>query len=325
MQPSAPPRVPSSPLADSPTTSRSSKADKHELTPSRSRSWSSTTTRTVITVDHAEIGAVARCGSEHELGADAVGTFAHDRQPEVSRCHVVDVEARARCRRCAARPAGSCRVVALPEGQRHHRRRRVAGDVGERLLGDPVERHPLGAGRARPARARRSPPSSSGTPSPRPAARSARATSTSTSSWGRNSSSSVRISAWAPLVNVRSRCSRRCSSEPSSTSRNRLSAVSDAVHNVWFTASCSSRDSRCRSSAAASSLACPTSRALEIAAAAWSAIARSRSAWAVVKKPLVTLSRTTNPIRRSPTCSAAPSTDPAGPSALDGSSMITDS
>ena len=75
----------------------------------------------------------------------------------------------------------------------------------------------------------------------------------------------------------------------------------------------------------ASSLAWPTSRALEIAAAAWSAIARSRSACAVVKKPLVTLSRTTNPIRRSPTRSAAPSTDPAGPSATAGSSMITDS
>ena len=69
----------------------------------------------------------------------------------------------------------------------------------------------------------------------------------------------------------------------------------------------------------------PARRALEIAAAAWSAMARRRSAWAAVKNPLVTLSSTTKPMRRSPIWSAAPSAEPAGPSAQAGSSTTTDS
>ena len=63
-----------------------------------------TLTQQVVVVDHehrdrvhgqqhGEIGAVARGGVELKVGPDGLGPLAHDRQPEMARRHIVDVEA----------------------------------------------------------------------------------------------------------------------------------------------------------------------------------------------------------------------------------------
>ena len=151
-----------SPLAASPTTSRSSKADRHELTPSRSRSWSSTTMHAVIASAHRDRSFVV-CrlrtssvpwpgrGAQGEIGGDGLRPLAHDRQPEVPRRHAVDVEAAPVVGHAQHHGAGAVSVVrlALLQRDRHGAGGRVAGHVGERLLGDAVQHRPVRSARAR--------------------------------------------------------------------------------------------------------------------------------------------------------------------------------